>query len=74
MKSMNTPLRKVIGSHTLTLKEMTEAILNCWPLIPAETLNEDAVDLLTPGHFLIGRSLQSRPYRSHLTQNIYSLH
>lgn len=66
IKSMKHHLKRVIGDMTLTYEEMTsvltkiEACLNSRPMWP---LNDDPNDLsvITPGHFLIGRPLRSRP-------------
>lgn len=65
IKSMKHHLKRVIGTNRLTFEEMStilakiEACLNSRPLCP---LNDDPDDLevLTPGHFLIGRPLLSR--------------
>lgn len=38
-----------------------EAILNSRPLCPLSTSPDDGFDYLTPGHFLIGSHLLSRP-------------
>ncbi len=37
-----------------------ETVLNCRPIVPLESLSDD-VEVLTPGHFLIGKSLKSVP-------------
>lgn len=79
VKSMKHHLRRVIGSRTLSIEEMTtlltqvEACLNSRPLAP---LSDDADDLtsLTPGHFLIGAPLVSVPEKStlHLKESYLS--
>ena len=66
VKSCKTLLRRAIGQQVLTFEElytvltMIEASLNSRPL---SHMSSDANDLavLTPGHFLIGSSLQSLP-------------
>ncbi|XP_069968405.1 uncharacterized protein [Bactrocera oleae] len=66
VKSMKYHLKRIIGDNTLTYEELTtlltqiEAVLNSRPLY---TTGEDCEDnsILTPGHFLIGRSLVSAP-------------
>ena len=66
VKSCKTLLRRAIGQQVLTYEElytvltMVEASLNSRPMSP---MSSDANDLavLTPGHFLIGSSLQSLP-------------
>ncbi|KAJ0172877.1 hypothetical protein K1T71_011053 [Dendrolimus kikuchii] len=65
VKSFKYHLRRVIGEQKLTYEEFItllhqiEACLNSRPLI---TVNENSSDIcLTPGHFLIGDTLLSRP-------------
>ena len=87
VKSMKTHLKRVVANVKLTFEELTtvltqvEACLNSRPLVPLPC-DDDGVDILTPGHFLIGRPLESLPdpafsYRSvsllrrwHLCQNL----
>ncbi len=59
VKSFKAHLKRVTTNVKLTYKEMTtvlnqiEACLNSRPLAP----NTDGIEILTPGHFLIGRCL-----------------
>ena len=87
VKSMKTHLRRFISNTRLTFEEFTtvlsqiEACLNSRPLSPMPN-DDDGIEALTPGHFLIGRPLESLPdpafsYRSisisrrwHLCQNL----
>jgi hypothetical protein len=72
VRSVKYHLRRVIGAHTLTYEEFStllcgvEACLNSRPLAPlTDTL--DDYEPLTPGHFLIGAALNSRPEPSLLS-------
>lgn len=62
---MKKHLRRIISNVTLTFEELTtvlaqiEACLNSRPLVSVTT--DDGVEALTPGHFLIGRPLESLP-------------
>ncbi|XP_052758555.1 uncharacterized protein LOC128202398 [Galleria mellonella] len=78
VRSTKYHLQRVLGNCTLTYEELNttlvqiEAVLNSRPLTP---LSSDPADYnpLTPGHFLIGRSLTSLPerdYRLYSTNNL----
>ncbi len=62
-------LRKILPEYFLTYEEFVtilthvEATLNSRPLIRDETATPGDEDILTPGHFIIGRSLLSFPQR-----------
>lgn len=72
IKSMKHHLKRVIGDHLYTFEQFTtilckiEAIVNSRPITP---ISDDPNDLqvLTPGHFLTGRSLIAKPERNFLT-------
>ena len=67
VKSMKYHLRRIMGTTRLTFEELTtvlcqiEAILNSRPLVTLDQHNDEGIDSLTPGHFLIGRPLLSLP-------------
>ena len=67
VKSAKSLLRKLLGTLSLTVEEYAtiltdvEATLNSRPLCPMNTQPEDGLDVLTHGHFLIGRSLSALP-------------
>ena len=64
VKSIQTHLRRIISNIKLTLEELftvltqVKACLNSHPLVPT---HHDGIDFLTPGHFLIGKPLESLP-------------
>ena len=71
VKSLKSHLRKVLGEAKLNFEELStvliqvEACLNSRPLTPLPEAS-DALEVLTPGHFLIGRPLTSLPENSEL--------
>ena len=67
MKSFKTHLTRVVGNSKLDFEEMTtvltqiEACLNSRPLGTVPYNNDNGIEILTPGHFLIGRPIQALP-------------
>ena len=67
VRSAKTHLKRIMGSVKLTYEELTtvlaqiEACLNGRPLVPASSPDDDAIEALTPGHFLIGKPLCALP-------------
>ena len=66
VKSMKTHLRCMVSDVKLTFEEFTtvltqvEAVLNSTPLVPMPC-DDDGIEPPTPGHFLIGKLLESLP-------------
>ena len=65
VKSAKTHLRHIVGNVKLSFEELTtmltqiEACLNSRPLVYTDSLDEDGIEILTTGHFLIGQSMCS---------------
>ena len=70
VKSMKQLFTKIVGPHNLFMDELyfltveIEAVLNSRPLTPLDSSPDDGIDVLKPGHFLIGeRAKQARHYQ-----------
>ena len=87
VKTMKRHLRRIVSDVKLTFEELStvlaqiEACMNSRPIAPLPS-EDDALEPLTPGHFLIGKAIESLPdpstsfrplstlRRWHLCQNI----
>ena len=76
VKSAKIQLKKVVGCQLLTFEELTtvlcqiEACLNSRPLVSTTTPDEDGIEYLSPGHFLIGQPIEALPDKSDTTSSI----
>jgi hypothetical protein len=76
VKSFKKHLKRIVGESKLTFEEMNtvlsqiEACLNSRPLTPMNNPDDDGLEPLTPGHFLIGKPLMALP---DLTQSCQSM-
>ena len=67
MKSMKFHFKRIIGDVKLNFEELTtvltqiESCLNSRPLISLPANDDDGIEALTLGHFLIGQPLESIP-------------
>ena len=67
VKSLKTHLCRIIGNSRLNFEELTtvlsqiEACLNSRPLGVIPHYNDEGMEVLTPGHFLIGRPIEAVP-------------
>ena len=79
VKQMKSLLFKHLGTQRLTSEEFytilteVEAILNSRPLVPLDSAPVDRAQVLTPAHFLIGRSIKALPGQPDNRSNITSL-
>ena len=75
VKSMKSHFRRVVGETKLTFEEATtvltqvEGIMNSRPLTSLPS-NDDGIEALTPGHFLIGKAIESLPDCSPPARNL----
>ena len=78
VKSVKTHLRKILGEVKMTYEEMStvlcqiEFTLNSRPLTPLHN-DDDGIEALTPGHFLINRPLKALPDVSSIAPRPLSL-
>ena len=76
VKSFKRHLSRIVGEVKLTFEELTtvlaqiEACLNSRPLTPLPCTEDQGIDVLTPGHFLIGRPIEALPDPSESTRQL----
>ena len=75
VKSMKFHFKRIVGNTKLTFEELTtilaqiESCLNSRPIAPLPP-EEDNIEALTPGHFLVGKSLEAIPDPSYSYRNL----
>lgn len=79
VKSMKKHLHRIVGNVNLRFEELStvlcqiEACLNSRPLTPLPTDSDGHFEVLTPGHFIIGRPIEAIPDSASSDQPISSL-
>ena len=72
-------LNKVVGPHHLFIDELysltveVESVLNSRLLTPLDSASDDGIEVLTPGHFLVGEAFNSVPAPDLSKRNISGL-
>ena len=78
VKSFKNHMKRVVGEVKVNFEELTtviaqvEACLNSRPLTPLPQAPDD-LEVLTPGHFLVGRPLEALPDHPSSNQNMPTL-
>ena len=71
VRSLKTHLHRIVGNSRLTFEELTtvlsqiEGCLNSRPLGVIPHCNDKGLEVLTPGHFLIGHPIEAMPDHEH---------
>lgn len=79
VRSLKSLLKRTLGEQNLTFEELStitaeaEAVLNSRPLVPLDSLPDDAIAPLTPGHFLVGGPLMALPIRPDYNSKLCNL-
>ena len=74
VRSFKRHLSRIVGEVKLSFEELTtvlaqiEACLNSRPLTPLPCAEDEGIEALTPGHFLIGRPIEALPDPSESSQ------
>ena len=80
VKSAKTHLGRIMGDVKLTFKEFTTVLAqvgacpNSRPLVSVNSPDDDGIEVLTPGHFLIGQHLCALPDPSFSYHSVSLLH
>ena len=78
VKIFKTHLKRILGGIRLTFEEMytvlsqIEACMNSRPLVTVGD-DDDGIEVLTPGHFLIGQPQMTLPDSALSCQSLYSM-
>ena len=76
VKSLKFHLQRVMGNYRFTFEELTtmlcqiEMCLNSRPLLPLYSHSTKGIDVLSHGHFLLGRHPQSLPELSLMSEKL----
>ena len=69
------PSSRLMAVHLELVSDLStateaEAVMNSHPLTPLDSSPTDGIQVLTPGHFLIGRPLQSMPEKTDVDSSL----
>ena len=79
VKSAKFHLRRIIGLQFFTFEELStilfqvDACLNCRPHLQVNAPSDDGIEILIPGHILIGHPLKSLPTHEYTYEKILVL-
>ena len=69
------PSSRLMAVHLELVSDLStatevEAVMNSCPLTPLDSTPTDGIQVLTPGHFFIGRPLQSMPEKTDVDSSL----